>query len=45
MLKNEINDLVEEQNNLINIMKELSLKINDIFKLIEKIVDKEGKQM
>jgi len=45
LLKNEINDLVEEQNNLINIMKELSLKINDIFKLIEKIVDKEGKQM
>jgi len=45
LLKNEINDLVEEQKNLINIMKELSLKINDIFKLIEKIVDKEGKQM
>ena len=45
MLKNEINDLVEEQNNLINIMKELSLNINDIFKLIEKIAEKEGKQI
>ena len=45
ILKNEINDLVEEQNNLLNIMKVLSLKINNIFKLIEKIAEKEGKQI
>ena len=45
IFKDEINSLVEEQNNQLNIMKELSLKINDIISLMEKIAKKEGKQI
>jgi len=43
IFKDEINDLIKEQNDQLDTMKELSSKINDIIILIEKIAKKEGK--